>query len=50
MTIRKREPMAADERRSTPMNTKCLSAFIGVHRRLIGLFSPVPEGAAQWLP
>src|ERR1017187_376376 len=25
--------MAADERRSTPMKTRILSAFIGVHRR-----------------
>jgi hypothetical protein len=27
--------MAADERRSTPMKTRCLSACIGVHRRPI---------------
>ena len=27
--------MAADERRLTPMNTRCLSAFSGVHRRPI---------------
>ena len=30
--------MAADERGSTPMKTRSLSAFIGVHRRPIGLF------------
>src|ERR1019366_957104 len=31
--------MAADERRSTPMKTRILSAFIGVHRRLIVISS-----------
>src|ERR1035441_7592295 len=31
--------MAADERRSTPMKTRILSAFISVHRRLIVISS-----------
>jgi hypothetical protein len=40
--MRKKGPgkkkMAADERRSKPIKTECLSAFIGVHRRLAIVF------------
>src|ERR1035441_6520935 len=36
---RDKETMAADKRRLTPMNTQCLSAFIGVYRRLIRISS-----------
>jgi VWFA-related protein len=40
--------MAADERRSTPMKSRCLSAFIGVHRRPINVF--LTASAAALLP
>src|ERR1035438_3907098 len=33
-----RKQLVADERRSTPMKTRCSSAFIGVHRRPINVF------------
>src|ERR1035437_11027507 len=39
--------MAADERRSTLMKTKCLSALIRVHRRPINVFSQLLSPASR---
>src|ERR1017187_2270665 len=43
--IKKR--MAADGRRSTQMKTKCLSAFIRVHRRPLNVFSQLLSPALR---